>query len=106
MLDGTIRVFLAEALILPTGLLTAAFLTRRLGPEGYGLLTLVATIVSWVEWSITSVFARAAVKFVGEAQDWRPVGATVLRLHIMMSGGAVVVLWCLAVPIVSLLDAP
>jgi O-antigen/teichoic acid export membrane protein len=37
VLDGTIRVFLAEALLLPTGLLTTAFLTRRLGPEGYGL---------------------------------------------------------------------
>jgi O-antigen/teichoic acid export membrane protein len=106
MVDGTIRIFLAEALILPTGLLTAAFLTRRLGPEGYGMLTLTATLVSWVEWSITSIFARAAVKFVGEARDWRPVGATVLRLHTLISGGAVILLWGLAAPLASLFDAP
>jgi hypothetical protein len=33
LLDGTVRVFLAEALMLPTGLLTVAVLTRRLGPH-------------------------------------------------------------------------
>ncbi len=58
-LDGTIRVFLAEALILPTGLLSAAFLTRSLGPRDYGLFTLAATIVVWTEWVATSAFSRA-----------------------------------------------
>jgi O-antigen/teichoic acid export membrane protein len=45
MLGGTIRVFLAEALLLPTGLLTTAYVTRKLGPEGYGLFVLAATLV-------------------------------------------------------------
>jgi len=71
MLEGTFRVFLAEALLLPTGLLTAAFLTRRLGPGGYGLFTLATTVVVWIELNISSVFARATVKFIGEAEDWR-----------------------------------
>lgn len=48
MLDGTLWIFLSEALVLPTGLLTAAFLTRRLGPEGYGLLTLASVLVAWM----------------------------------------------------------
>ena len=34
---GTIQGFIASALSLPTGLITAGFLTRKLGPEGYGL---------------------------------------------------------------------
>ena len=105
-LDGTIRVFLAEALLLPTGVLTAAFLTRRLGPEGYGLFTLAAILVSWVEWSITSVFARATIKFIGEAQDWRPVGATVTRLHLLASSGSTFLLWLLAPLIARLLNEP
>ena len=73
-LEGTIRVFLAEALILPTGIITAAFLARRLGPEGYGLFALAATLVAWIEWSITSIFARATIKLVGETEAWQPVG--------------------------------
>jgi len=36
MMTGTIRIFLAEALILPTGFITAVFLARSLGPVGYG----------------------------------------------------------------------
>jgi len=49
MLDGTIRVFLAEVLFLPSGLLTAAFLNRRLGPEGYGMFTKATTLVAWLD---------------------------------------------------------
>ncbi len=37
LLDGTIAIFAAEALVLPTGLLIVAILTRRSGPAGYGL---------------------------------------------------------------------
>ncbi len=106
MLEGTLRVFLAEALLLPTGLLTAAFLTRRLGPGGYGLFTLAATVVIWIESNISSVFARATVKFVGEAEDWRPIGDAVVRLHLIASGGAALLLWLFATPLATLLNEP
>jgi hypothetical protein len=85
IVGGTIWVFLAEALLLPTGILTAAVLTRRLGPEGYGLLTIAATLIGWIGWSITSVFTRTTIKFVSEADDWRSIGAAVLRLHLLLS---------------------
>ena len=97
---------MAEAIYLPTALLTAAFLTRRLGPEGYGLFILAAMLVAWVETSITTIFDRATVKFVGEAEDWRPVGSTVLRLHLVASGSAMLLLWLLAAPIAMLLNEP
>lgn len=106
MLDGTIWVFLAEALVLPTGLLTAAFLTRRLGPEGYGLLTLASVLVAWIEWSITSVFARATIKLVGQAEDWRPIGTLVMRLHLGVSSTAALSFWFLATPLATLLNEP
>ncbi|MFB2980556.1 lipopolysaccharide biosynthesis protein [Microseira sp. BLCC-F43] len=96
MLGGTIKIFLAEALLLPTGIITAAFLTRKFGPEGYGLFTLSATIIAWIGWSLTSIFTRATIKFVGETEDWRPVGTTVLRLHLWVGGGAMLLIWLLA----------
>jgi O-antigen/teichoic acid export membrane protein len=105
-LDGTIWVFAAEALILPTGLVTAAFLTRRLGPEGYGLFALAAVCVAWIEWSVASLFSRATIKFVGEADDWQPVATTVMRLHLAASGSAALLLWLLAAPIGRLLQEP
>lgn len=104
LLDGTVRVLLAEALFPLTGILTAAFLTRRLGPDGYGLFTLAVTIVTWIEWNIASAFSRTTIKFVGEAQDWRPVGATVLRLYVGVSSGATFLLWELAPTIATLFN--
>jgi O-antigen/teichoic acid export membrane protein len=105
-LDGTVRVFLAEALLLPTGLITAAFLTRQFGPESYGLFVLAATFVGWVEWGITSIFSRATLKFVGEAEDWRPVGTTIMRLHLAAGIGGMLLLWLLADPIARWLNEP
>jgi len=106
IVDGTIWVFLAEALLMPTGVIITVFLTRRLGPEGYGLFTLVAVLVAWVESSITSIFDRTTVKFVGQAEDWRPVGAVLARLYLAASGGAMLLLWLLAHPIATLLNEP
>ncbi|MBA2450113.1 MAG: oligosaccharide flippase family protein [Chloroflexi bacterium] len=106
MLDGTVRVLLAEALIVPTGLLAAAFLTRRLGPEGFGLFTLAVSLVSWIEATMPAVFGRATIKLVGEADDWRPVGGLVTRLHLLASVAIAILLWLLASPIATSLGEP
>lgn len=105
-LDGAVRSLLADALFVPTGLLAAAFLTRQLGPEGYGQLTLAIAITTWAEWLILSAFARATIKFVGEAPDWRPVGSTALRLHVMAGGASGLLLCILAGPIAAFLSEP
>ena len=106
ILDGTVWVFLAEGLILPTGLITAGFLTRHLGPEGYGLFTLVSVLVSWTEWSITSIFSRTTIKFVGEADDWRPMGTLVVQMHLLVSLVTLLLFWLLAPAIATGLNEP
>ncbi|MBA3967497.1 MAG: teichoic acid transporter, partial [Nitrospirales bacterium] len=106
LVDGTVRVFLAGLLFPFTGIITAAFLTRRLGPEGYGLLVLSATLVVWIELGINSFFARATIKFVAEAKDWRPIGVTVSRLHFLVGVGGALVLVLLAFPLAEALHEP
>src|SRR5918999_5304120 len=103
---GTVRVFLAESLLIPTGLLAAAYLARRLGPEGYGLFTVATAIVAWIEWSLTALFARAAVKLVADARDWRPIGSTILSVHLFLSVGAALLLLAAAPAIAGLLGTP
>ena len=103
--DG-IRVFLAECLLIPSGLLTAAYLARRLGPDGYGIFTVAAALVAWVEWSLTAVFSRASVKLVAEARDWRPVGSTIVSVHLGLAAAAAALLAVLAGPIAAWLDTP
>ena len=100
---GSARVFIAEAISLPTGLITAAFLARRFGPDGYGVFTLTMAIVAWLEWTLASLFARAAVKLVADAEDWRPAGAVTLRLYGVAGLLGFVALWLAAGPLATLM---
>ena len=106
LLQGTALVFMADALFPLTGIITAAFLTRNLGAGYYGLLTLSATLITWIELIIGSLFARVTIKIIGEAKDWRPIGAAVLRLHVFVCIGAMAGCWILAKPCALLLGEP
>lgn len=106
ILDGTARVFLAECLILPTGLITVVFLTRKLGPENYGYFALSAAIVIWIEISLSSLFSRPTVQLVSESLDWSPIGTSVIRVQLTIGCFATLLLLFLASPISDLLGAP
>ena len=80
---GSLQGLIGAAVCLPTGLITAAFLARQLGPEDYGLLTVAATIVGLIEISITLGFCRSAEKFVSQAEDWRSVASKFLQAQLL-----------------------
>lgn len=104
--SGTLRVFAAELLVVPTGLVIAIFLSRRLGPAGYGLYSLAAVLTLWLSNTIGAIFSRAIIKFVSEADDWRAIGATVLRWDSALALGAVLLVWSFAAPISRALGEP
>ncbi|MGZ9066542.1 MAG: oligosaccharide flippase family protein [Burkholderiales bacterium] len=104
--DGTVWTFLAESLILPTGLISAAYLTRALGPDGYGLFSLAATLAAFAGSTAISLFARGSIKLVAEADDWRPVATTILRMHLACGVVASLLVLLLARPIAAALDEP
>lgn len=106
MMDGTARILLAELLFPLTALITTGFLTRELGPSGYGLLALGLTLILWVESAITAFFAKATIKFIGETSDWKPLGAVVVRLSLKVGIAAMVLVWLLAAPLSVLLNEP
>ena len=104
--DGAIWAFLAEAVILPTGLISAAYLTRALGPDGYGLFSLAATLISFAGVVATQVFSRGSIKLVSEADDWRPVATTIARMHFICGAIATLATIALAYPLARLLEEP
>ncbi|MBW2174617.1 MAG: oligosaccharide flippase family protein, partial [Deltaproteobacteria bacterium] len=106
LMTGSIRIFLADALILPTGFITAVFLARKLGPADYGLFALVSMLVLWIEWGSTTLFSHTTVKFVGEAKDWEPVGTTVIQLHLVVGIGLAILVWFLSSPLSRLFNEP
>jgi O-antigen/teichoic acid export membrane protein len=100
MIDGTVRVFLAEALIVPTGLLTVAYLTRQLGPSDYGRYTLAVALMAWLEWGLAAPFGRASVRLLAAATDWPPVASLVIRTEVI-AGGVIGLALLLAAPFVA-----
>ena len=106
LVAGTAIVLVAEALALPSGLTVAALLTRHLLPADYGVYALGAAGVAWLEWTVVSLFSRAAFKLVAEADDWRPVGSLLLRAHLVAGVAAGALLALGSVPAARLLHAP
>jgi O-antigen/teichoic acid export membrane protein len=104
--DGVVLGFAAELVLLPTGLITAAVLTRALGPSGYGRFSVAATFITWLAFTTTTLLARAAVKVVSEADDWRPVASSVLRARLVVGGVAFVVVLLGANVFARMLGAP
>jgi len=90
-------------LLIPTGVLTAAYLSRHFGPHGYGLLTLGFALVFWVETNIATALSRPAIKIVSDAEDWHAAGSAVLRLYMLTGFGVGLALWLLSTPLASLM---
>ncbi len=93
--------FSAEVLAFPAGLVTAAYLTRNLGPTLYGSLALVYAAVSPLMWIASTTFGgRVAVKLIADASDWRSIGAMLLRANALM-GLSCAALFVLAAPFIA-----
>lgn len=106
MLQGVLLTLIAEGIALPAGLITAIVLTRGLGPESYGSYVVVATTVAMTEWLLIAVLARAVVKFVAEADDWRSVATTALHLYMLAGVALAAGFWLLAPLLATALRDP
>jgi len=104
--SGAGAVFLAEALVIPTGLATAIYLTRRLGPEGYGAFALAASLVATIAWSTSSMLARASLQFLSEASDAAEAAGAVVRIHLLAGCAAALLLALAAGPLAAALGEP
>jgi O-antigen/teichoic acid export membrane protein len=103
LVRGTAYIFAADALLVPTGILTAAYLSRHFGSEGYGLLTLVSVLIVWLESNVALALSRPAIKLVGESKDWQLVGTTVLRLYVLAGLGLGAAVWAVSGPLSRLM---
>jgi O-antigen/teichoic acid export membrane protein len=104
--SGSLKLLAVQALALVTGFLIAAFLSRQLGPELYGLFSVAATIVIWVELSATVMFSQTTIKFLAEAEDGRAVASTLTQVQFLASLVATALLVVAAPALASWLRSP
>lgn len=106
LFTGALQVISADGLALPTGILVAAVLARSIGPDGYGVFALAVSLVTAVEWVLTSLTSRTSVALVGGAADWTTVGSGLLRIHALVGVAAGGLLAASAWPLAYLFDEP
>jgi hypothetical protein len=70
------------------------------------LLVLATTFFVFVELTLNAFLSRASIKFVGEADDWAAVGATVLRLHLLVGIVGGLLLGLPAIPLARIFGEP
>lgn len=83
--SGTLLVMAAEALAFPAGLIATILLTRHLTPSDYGVLAIALAGIAWLEWTVVSLFSRAAWKLIAEADNWPHVATSVIRTFFLAS---------------------
>jgi|GEM_PF-3786181 len=88
LVRGTAIGLFTEALALPIGLISAAFLTRRLGVEEYGLLGVVLSTVVLIAWIAMSILAGpTTVRLVSGAGMPMDMAGQLIRLNFRIGVG-------------------
>lgn len=105
-LDGAFWVTIAQAMMLPTGLATVAYLTRRLGPAGYGNYAVVLTLLVWMEFAVNAVFNRTTIKMVSSVSDWARAATSILHLTLIVSLAVFVAIYLAADAVAAGLGQP
>jgi len=100
MLKGMAHIFSAETLVLPTGMVTAIFLARYLGPAGYGIFALVSQLVIWLEQSSAFGLTDSTIRFVSGTKKWERPANTFLFLY-LATGLMLAAFFQLAAPLLS-----
>jgi O-antigen/teichoic acid export membrane protein len=105
MIRGAAYISITEAFSMVGRFVTAVFLARFLGPTPFGLFMLTATLVVWLELSVTSLFYGATVKFIGETLDseWESLASMIVRLHFIAGATVCLLLLLLAEPLAKVL---
>jgi len=105
-LTGSIRIFIAESLLMPTGFIIIAILTRALGAEQYGIYVLAVSIVSWIEASINSLLAHSSILASSNSENIDETSSIILRSYLIAGISAGLVLLFFSHSIAVFFDEP
>lgn len=103
---GAVQLFLGEAVAVPTGLILVAYLTRSLGPAGYGIFALAASIITGIEWIVGITLSRAAIRLLAGAADWQSMASSLWWTQLALGAAAMVATCAGAYPLAALMSAP
>jgi O-antigen/teichoic acid export membrane protein len=99
-LRGPALVFLADALVLPIGLLTVVMLSRLWGPAEYGLYGLTLSIMLWLEWMVMALFGGVGLQMMARDPQAEDVANFLLQAN-LAAGTVAALLLVAAAPLLA-----
>ncbi len=77
---GTVKLTIAQVVMVACGAATHIYLTRALEPKLYGLLAVVTSVIVWWEAIGEALVRNATTRFVAEAGErWQSPASTAVR---------------------------
>jgi O-antigen/teichoic acid export membrane protein len=106
MAAGGVLMVLGHVVVLPAGLIAAAFLARMLGPADFGIYSVAMSIVVWARMAISMLFNRASIILIAESSEWEPVAIALIQVQLFLGIGAGVVAFLAAPTLAGGLGVP
>jgi len=99
-LRGPVLVFLADALVLPVGLMTVVLLSRLWGPAEYGLYGLALSITLLLEWLVVALFGGVGLQMMARDPQAEDIANFLLQAN-TAAGTAAALLLAAAAPLLA-----
>ncbi len=106
LLEGTAWMLALHGAIVSGGLVIVIFLSRALGPEGYGRYGVVLALVTGLEVAVSSVFSRTTIALLGDRSSRDPMVSSLVQLQLLIAGGVAAAVWFGAGLLATLLGDP
>jgi len=100
---GTLEIYFAKLLVVPSAFATAVILARSLGPHAFGQLVLASTLIMWLEWLCGGGLGPATIRAVAAAENPRTVAGQAARAHLLAGLLGMGVVVALATPAAELM---
>jgi PST family polysaccharide transporter len=106
LFSSAAKLFVGSFVSLPTGIITAAILSRSLGPNLYGSFAVATGIIVWIELVVSQVFTRPTIKFVAETDEWESVAGQQAWGQFLVSLSVTAIVFLSAPMLESTLNSP
>ena len=97
---------LSRGIMLVVGFGLFLYLSRSLGPEGYGLYSVAFSVNNWVFLIVDAVMVSSLIPMLAGNPRGRDYVRTSMRLSVLVGSGLAGLGWCIAPLVASLLQSP
>jgi O-antigen/teichoic acid export membrane protein len=96
----------ADAIVPVIGFIIAMYLTRALGPDQYGLYSILFTVVLFAEFIISATCKQTAIRQIASSTEWQAAASQMLAVYSILGAISAAVTFAIAPLIAAAFNLP